>query len=249
MTFEEREAARANLTAGNVELESASKSWIRLAGESGHQYMFDWLGLPIIQIPQDMVAVQEVIWNVRPDLIIETGIARGGSLALSASLLCLLDIVDGIDPRISPRRVLGVDIDIRAGTREALDKHPLRFKMELIEGSSVDSTVVQRVSDFSQGFERVLVALDSDHTHSHVLAELEAYSGMVSVGSYCIVFDTVIENLPLGYFSSRHWDVGNNPMTAVRRWIVSHPEFVVDGSIDDKLLVSVAPGGYLKRIA
>jgi cephalosporin hydroxylase len=212
-----------------------------------YSYNFSWLTRPIIQYPQDIVAFQEIVSAVNPDLIIETGIAHGGSLVLSASLLCLLDVMDGIDPRQSHRKVVGVDIDIRPHNRKALDEHPLRFKMELIEGSSIDPVIVEQVRTHASGAQRVLVSLDSNHTHDHVLAELNAYADLVSVDSYCIVFDTVVEDLPEGSFPDRPWDVGNNPKTAVHQWLKSHPEFEIDKDIDNKILISVAPDGYLRR--
>ena len=214
-----------------------------------YSYNFSWLNRPIIQYPQDIVAFQEIVSAVKPDLIIETGIAHGGSLALSASLLCILDVMEGLDPRQSPRKVVGVDIDIRPHNRKALDEHPLRFKMELIEGSSIDPEIIQQVRSHADGVDRVLVSLDSNHTREHVLAELNAYADLVSVGSYCIVFDTVIEDLPAGSFPDRPWDVGNNPKTAVHEWLKTHPEFQADNEIDNKLLISVAPNGFLKKIA
>lgn len=212
-----------------------------------YSYNFSWLTRPIIQYPQDIVAFQEIVSAVNPDLIVETGIAHGGSLVLSASLLCLLDVMEGIDPRQSHRKVVGVDIDIRPHNRKALDEHPLRFKMELIEGSSIDPVIVKQVRTHASDAQRVLVSLDSNHTHDHVLAELNAYADLVSVDSYCIVFDTVVEDLPEGSFPDRPWDVGNNPKTAVHQWLKSHPEFEIDKDIDNKILISVAPDGYLRR--
>ena len=193
------------------------------------------------------MAFQEIVSRLSPDLIIETGIAHGGSLVLSASLLCLLDVMEGLDPRRSLRKVVGVDIDIRSHNRKALDEHPLRFKMELIEGSSIDPEIVKQVRANASSAERVLVCLDSNHTHQHVLSELNSYADLVSVDSYCIVFDTVIEDLPPGSFPDRPWDVGDNPKTAVYEWLKSHKNFQIDKNIDNKLLISVAPCGYLKR--
>ena len=213
-----------------------------------YSYNFTWLGRPIIQYPQDIAAFQEVVNLSKPDLIIETGIAHGGSLILSASLLCLLDVMEGVDPRKSHRKVVGVDIDIRSHNRKALDDHPLSFKLELIEGSSISPGVIKEVRNHADSADKVLVSLDSNHTHEHALAELNAYADLVSVGSYCVVFDTVIEDLPADSFPDRPWDVGNNPKTAVHHWLKDHPEFEIDKSIDDKLLISVAPDGYLKRI-
>ena len=156
--------------------------------------------------------------------------------------------MDGLDPRQSSRKVVGVDIDIRPYNRKALNEHPLRFKMELIEGSSIAPEIIQQVRRHADGAERVLVSLDSNHTHEPVLAELNAYADLVSIGSYCIVFDTAIEYLPAGCLPDRPWDKGNNPKTAVHEWLKIHPEFEIDKDIDNKLLISVAPDGYLKRV-
>jgi cephalosporin hydroxylase len=231
----------------NQPLGEVAGEFFKATVDAKYSYSFDWLQRPIIQYPQDIVAFQELVSSVKPNLIIETGIAHGGSLVLSASMLCLLDVMEGLDPRESSRKVVGVDIDIRPYNRQALDEHPLRFKMELIEGSSIDPAIINQVRSHADGVDRVLVSLDSNHTHEHVLAELNAYADLVSVGSYCIVFDTAIEDLPAGYFPDRPWDVGNNPKTAVHEWLKSHPEFEIDKDIDHKLLISVAPDGYLKR--
>lgn len=232
----------------NQAIREAARKFFKATVDAKYSYCFNWLERPIIQYPQDIVIFQELVSTVKPNLIIETGIAHGGSLVLSASMLCLLDVMEGLDPRQSSRKVVGVDIDIRPHNRIALDEHPLRFKIELIEGSSISPEIIQQVRSHADGVDRVLVALDSNHTHEHVLAELNAYAGLVSVGSYCVVFDTVIEDLPLGSFPDRPWDVGNNPKTAVHEWLKNHSEFSIDTDINDKLLVSVAPDGYLKRI-
>ncbi len=232
----------------NRGIQISAREFLNASSDAKYSYCFDWLGRPIIQYPQDIVAFQEIVSSVNPDLIIETGIAHGGSLVLSASLLCLLDVMDGLDPRESSRKVVGVDVDIRPHNRAALDQHPLRFKMNLIEGSSLDPNILEQVKDHTINAKKVLVSLDSNHTHEHVFGELNSYADLVSVGSYCIVFDTCIEDLPEGTFPDRPWDVGNNPKTAVHEWIKSHPEFVIDNEIDNKLLISVAPDGYLKRV-
>ena len=231
-----------------MKLTEICSEFMRMSAIERYSYNFQWMGRPIIQYPQDIIAFQEIVSSVNPHIILETGIAHGGSLVLSASMLCLLDVMEGLDPRQSSRKVVGVDIDIRPHNRKALDEHPLRFKMELIEGSSIDPEIIQQVRSHADGVDRVLVSLDSNHTHEHVLAELNAYADLVSVGSYCIVFDTVIEDLPAGSFHDRPWDVGNNPKTAVHEWLKTHPEFEIDKDIDSKLLISVAPDGYLKRI-
>ena len=239
---------RAQAQATDPSITTPAHAFFARSHQLQYSYNFSWLGRPIIKYPQDVVAFQELVAQVKPDLILETGIAHGGSLALSASLLCLLDVMEGLDPRQSPRKVVGVDIDIRPHNRQALDEHPLRFKMELIEGSSIDTEIIQQVRSHADGVDRVLVSLDSNHTHEHVLAELNAYADLVSVGSYCIVFDTVIEDLPAGSFPDRPWDVGNNPKTGVHEWLKSHPEFEIDKDVDNKLMISVAPDGYLRRI-
>ena len=219
---------RARAQALDATITQPAKEFFARSHQLQYSYNFSWLTRPIIQYPQDIVAFQQLVSQVKPDLILETGIAHGGSLVLSASMLCLLDVMEGLDPRQSPRKVVGVDIDIRPHNRKALDEHPLRFKMELIEGSSIDPDIIQQVRSHADGVERVLVSLDSNHTHEHVLAELNAYADLVSVGSYCIVFDTVIEDMPAGSFPDRPWDVGNNPKTAVYEWLRSHPEFEID---------------------
>ena len=249
MNIKDVRAALVKANANNWSIHESAENFFRATVEAKYSYCFDWLNRPIIQYPQDIVAFQELVSAVKPDTIIETGIAHGGSLVLSASLLCLLDVMEGLDPRQSSRKVVGVDIDIRPHNRQALDEHPLRFKMELIEGSSIDTQIIQQVHSHVGASDRVLVSLDSNHTHQHVLAELNAYADLVSVGSYCIVFDTVVENLPVGSFPDRPWGVGNNPKTAVHEWLKMHPEFEIDKNIDNKLLISVAPDGYLKRVS
>ncbi|MDQ0564163.1 cephalosporin hydroxylase [Rhizobium mesoamericanum] len=197
--------------------------------------------------------MQEIIWETRPDLIIETGIAHGGSLVLSASMLALLDLTDAmergvlLDPRQSKRKVLGIDIDIRAHNRTAIEAHPMASRIQMIQGSSIDPAVIEQVHQIAKPFQRTLVCLDSNHTHEHVLAELEAYAPLTSAGSYCVVFDTVIEDIPKDAYPDRPWGPGNNPKTAVWKYLESHPEFEIDRSIDQKLMITVAPDGFLKR--
>jgi cephalosporin hydroxylase len=217
-------------------------------------YNFDWLGRPIIQYPQDMVGMQELIWQVKPDLIIETGIAHGGSLIFSASMLAMLDMCDAIeaggklDPKISHRKVLGIDIDIRPHNRAAVEAHPMASRIQMIQGSSIAPEIRDRVRVVAANYSRVLVCLDSNHTHDHVQAELHAYASLTSIGSYCVVFDTFVEDMPKGFFPNRPWNPGNNPKTAVWEFLRTHPEFEIDKSIQHKLLITVAPDGYLKRV-
>jgi cephalosporin hydroxylase len=201
-----------------------------------------------------MIAMQELIWAVRPDLIVETGIAHGGSLIFNASILSLLDLADAIeggsaiDPTVSGRKALGIDIDIRAQNRAAIEAHPLASRIQMIQGSSTAPEVIAQVKSVARDYRRILICLDSNHTHKHVLGELEAYAPLTSVGSYCVVFDTIIEEFPESAFPDRPWGRGNNPKTAVREYLQAHPEFEIDRSIQDKLLITVAPDGYLRRI-
>ena len=198
--------------------------------------------------------MQELIWSIKPDLIIETGIAHGGSLIFSASMLAQLDICEAIEtglsfnPKESRRKVLGIDIDIRAHNLAAIEAHPMASRIQMIQGSSIAREIIEQVKQVASGYNRILVCLDSNHTHEHVLAELEAYAPLTSVDSYCVVFDTIIEDLPAELFPDRPWSHGNNPKTAVWEYLRTHPEFEIDKHIDYKLLISAAPDGYLKRV-
>jgi len=236
------------------DLKQKSIDWINASASYKYAYNFRWLGRPAIQFPNDVWAMQELIWLIKPDLIIETGIAHGGSLIFSSSMLSLLDYCDAIeqgviiDPNLPRRRVLGVDIDIRAHNRTAIEEHPMSNRIDMIQGSSIDPDIIEQVHDFARDYQRILVCLDSNHTHDHVLAELEAYASLTTLGSYCVVFDTIVEDMPADMFPDRPWGPGNNPKTAVWEYLKTHPEFKIDKQIDHKLLISVAPDGYLKRV-
>jgi cephalosporin hydroxylase len=227
----------------DIDAHALSRTWIQKTLKHKYAYHFSWMGRPIIQYPQDILAMQEIIWSVKPDLIIETGIAHGGSLIFSASMLELNAIAGG--PQDA--QVLGIDIDIRAHNRAAIEAHPMARRIRTIEGSSVAPEVVSQVKAGAADKRSVLVLLDSNHTHDHVLAELEAYASLVTIGSYCVVFDTVIEDMPDDAFDDRPWGKGNNAKTAVWDFLKRHPEFEIDKSIQHKLLITVAPDGYLKR--
>lgn len=228
-------------------------AWINAVADHRYAYNFNWLGRPIIQFPQDIVAMQELVWSVRPDVIVETGIAHGGSLILSASLLAMLDLADAeaagttYDPRQPRRKVVGVDIDIRAHNRAAIEAHPLRHAITMIQGSSIDEGIAEEVRAEVAGKRQVLVVLDSNHTHEHVLRELELYAPLVTPGSYCVVFDTLVEDMPDDSFPDRPWGPGDNPKTAVWAYLKDHPEFEIDRTIPDKLQITVAPDGFLRR--
>lgn len=214
--------------------------WIEHSVRHRYSYNFRWLGRPIIQYPQDIVAVQEIIWSVKPDLIIETGIAHGGSLILSASILELIG-GDGI--------VVGIDIDIRKYNREKIESHPLYRRIRLIEGSSADKKTMRQVKELISSENTVMVFLDSNHTHDHVLQELDLYSPLVTPGSYLVVFDTIVEDMPEEMWHGRPWSKGNNPKTAVREFLKSHPNFQIDDGLEAKLGITVAPSGYLVRVS
>jgi cephalosporin hydroxylase len=252
--FEKEVSKRIEEVPRNKALLVAANSFKAETILSKYSYNFSWLGRPVIQYPQDMVAMQELVWKIKPDLIIETGIAHGGSLIMSASMLALLDLCDGIkscstiDPNKSMRKVLGVDIDIRPHNRAAIEAHPMASRIQMIQGSSIDSGIIAEVHAIALNYSRVLVCLDSNHTHEHVLAELNAYAPLTGVGSYCVVFDTIIEDMPAEMFPDRPWAPGNNPKTAVWEYVKTHPEFEIDKFIQHKLLITVAPDGWLKRI-
>jgi len=220
-------------------LKERTKEWMNHALQYKYTYGFTWLGVPIIQQPQDIMAIQEIIWKVKPDLIIETGIAFGGSLLLSASMLELLG---------KHGCVIGIDIDIREQNRNAIEKHPLSKHILMIEGSSTDASVISELRLRSKEFKKAFVILDSNHTHEHVLHELLIYSEFVGKGSYVVVCDTRIEECPPEFFQDRPWGVGNNPKTAVREFLKTNDRFVVDEEIQHKLLITANPEGYLKCI-
>lgn len=243
-TFKEETLDRIDQNARNQELIASARAFTMASTSPKYSYNFSWLGRPIIQYPQDIVAVQELIWTLQPDMIIETGIAHGGSLIFSASMLELNAACGGQQDAA----VVGVDIEIRAHNRAAIEAHPMFKRISMIEGSSTSPEVIEQVRALAKTRRRVLVFLDSNHTHDHVLKELKAYAPLTSVGSYCVVFDTIIEDLPAGMYPDRPWGPGNNPKSAVREYLKDHPEFQIDQSIDDKLLISVAPHGYLKRV-
>jgi len=254
--FEREVQDRIASNAEDEMLKDSAQAFVRPSITSKYSYNFFWLGRPVIQYPQDIVAMQEIIWSVKPDLIIETGIAHGGSLIFSASMLELNAACGG--PQDA--EVLGVDIDIRAHNREAIEEHPMFKRISMIEGSSIAPEIIEQVTSRATCKQRILVCLDSNHTRDHVLAELEAYAPLTSVGSYCVVFDTIIEDLSAEMFPDRSWGPGNNPKTAVWEYLRRLKEegrkatdgtplfYEIDKAIENKLLITAAPDGYLKRI-
>ena len=220
------------------DLHALSRVWVREVSPHKYAYNFTWMGRPIIQFPQDMMAMQEILWSVKPDLVIEAGVAHGGSILYYASLLEL----------IGHGEVLGIDIDIRPHNREAIEAHPMSRRVRLLEGSSTGRETIHEVHALAQG-KRAVVVLDSNHTHDHVLAELHAYTPLVCPGGYCVVMDTLIEDMPQGLVGDRPWGPGNNPKTAVQQFLNDSQDFEIDVELESKLLITVAPGGYLKRVA
>jgi cephalosporin hydroxylase len=236
--FREEVIARVRRNGRDESLRRASSAWLAAADAAKYEYNFSWLGRPIIQYPQDIVALQEIIWRTRPEVIVETGVAHGGSTVLYASMLALLG---------GDRRVVAVDVEIRPHNGEALDAHPLRDRMILLQGSSTDEAIARRVRELAAG-KAAMVCLDADHRHRHVLAELELYSPLVRPGGYLIVFDTSIEALAPGGCEGRPWGRGDNPRTAVDEFLGRCDRFEIDRAIDDQLMITSAPGGFLRCI-
>ena len=238
----------------NDGLKRKSIEWLNEANNHKYSYHFKWMNRPIIQYPQDIHMMQELIMKVKPDLIIETGIAHGGSILFSASMLALLDLSESIENNKdynflnSKRKVLALDIDIREHNRQAIEAHAMSSRIWMVQGSAIDSEVVSKVAAVASSYERVMVILDSNHTHDHVLGELEAYAQLVTPGCYCVVFDTLVEDMPASIFTDRPWGPGNSPKSAVWEYLKEHPEFEIDKKMDAKLLISVAPDGYLRRL-
>ena len=235
----EREEAMKAM-ANDTELKKKSVDWMLHADQYKYTYNFTWMGRPIIKYPQDMAIMQELIWDIKPDLIIETGIAHGGSIIFSSSMMELLG---------NGGKVIAVDIDIRKHNRDEIEKHPMMKNITMLEGSSVDEEIVKQIAEYAKGFKKVMVVLDSNHTHEHVYRELELYTPLVSMGSYILLPDTFVEFFPKGYVTNRPWDVGNNPYTAMEAFLKTTKQFVKDEEITNKLLITEAlGGGYLKRI-
>jgi cephalosporin hydroxylase len=238
--FEQEKKDRIAGYATEKGLLNSAKDFMNETIRHRYSYNFSWMGRPIIAYPQDMIAMQEIIWEVKPDLIIETGVAHGGSIVYYASLLELIG-GDGF--------VVGIDIDIRKHNRELIEAHPVFKRIRLIEGSSVSAETINQVATHARGKTKIMVCLDSNHTHDHVLGELKLYTPFVTKNSYCVVFDTVVENIPSDFeWADRPWGIGNNPKTAVNEFLQGNPHFEIDKSVNYKLLISVAPDGYLKRV-
>ena len=237
-SFNKEKEERIKSFSKNTDLKEAAKNFNLQSNKSQYSYNFTWMGRPIIQYPQDMIAMQEIIWDIQPDLIIETGIAHGGSLVFYASILEL----------IGNGQVIGIDIDIRQHNKKMILEHPMIKRIKMVEGSSVSQDIFKQVEEEAKRHKTIMVCLDSNHTHDHVLQELKLYGNLVSKGSYMVVFDTIVEYLPDDYLPNRPWKKSDNPKSAVDEYLISNSDFSIQEEIDNKLLISVAPGGYLKKI-
>lgn len=233
---EERRTAIAEMSK-DEDLKAKSLDWMVQADKYKYCYNFTWLGRPIIKYPTDIVAQQEILWRIKPDLVIETGIAHGGSIIFTASMLEL----------IGNGKVIGIDIDIRQHNRQEIEAHPMKKRIEMIEGSSTDLAIFEKVRTAAEGKKTVVVILDSNHTHDHVYQELCLYADLVTPGSYLILPDTFIEFFPSGHYVDRPWDKGNNPYTAMKQFLAERDDFEVDPVPSDKSLITETLGGYLVR--
>ena len=237
--FDERNKKFEKTMSIDEEFKKLSQRWFDISLiKYEYPYHFTWLGRPIIQYPQDILIIQELIWKIKPDLVIETGIARGGSLIFTASILEL----------IGKGNVIGIDVDIRKHNREEIEKHPMFKRIKMIEGSSIDKKIVKKIFKLAERKKKILVLLDSSHTHSHVLEELKSYSPLVNKGSYVVVFDTVLEDMPKNSFPNRPWDKGDNPKTAVKEFVKKSNRFKIDVDIERKLMITSNPSGFLKCV-
>ena len=231
-----RNKEKIKLMSKDIVLKKLTRQWFDTAFKHEYSYHFTWLGRPVIQFPQDLIGLQEIIWNIKPDLIIEMGIAHSGPIIFSASILELIGKGD----------VLAVDVDIRKHNKTEIEKHPLFKRITMIEGSSIEKNTTKKVFEFAKDKKKIMLLLDSNHTHKHVSKELELYSPLVTKGSYVIVYDTMVEDMPKGFFKNRPWDKGNNPKTAVLEFLKKNNRFKIDKTFENKLLITSSPDGYLK---
>lgn len=239
--FQQEREADIEKMGNDAVLRQKSLDWMLHADKYKYTYNYAWMGRPIIKFPNDILIQQEIMWELKPDLVIETGIAHGGSIIFTASMMEMMGI---------PGEVVGVDIDIRPHNKHAIDNHPMKKRITMYEGSSVEPNIIDKVKNHTIGKRCVMVILDSLHSHNHVYQELCAYAPMTTIGSYCILPDTFIEFFPKGYYSeSRPWDVGDNPYTAMRSFMDQNNSFEIDKSRTNKAMITETIDGYLKRIS
>lgn len=237
--FAESQYVNAEALANDQEVQKQNIALYNMVDKHDYSYLWNWMGVPIIQNPADILVMQELIWKSKPDVIIETGVARGGSVIMYASILELLG--KGI--------VIGVDVDIREHNRDTIESHSMSKRIRLIEGSSTDKVTVARVLSFIEEGQKVMVVLDSNHTHDHVLDELTIYAPLVKNGQYLVVADTSVEYIaPSIHRGERPWGKGNNPKSAMDVYLKTCDRFEVDAFINNKLLLSSSPSGYLRCI-
>lgn len=222
----------------DIQFKDSSSNWMQLAVDNKYSYQFDWLGVPIIQMPEDLILFQDIVYKTQPDLIIETGVARGGSVVFWASIQKLCGITG---------KVLGVDIEIRQHAKNAIFDSNFKDEIHLIEGSSVEDQVVNQVKNYVSQHKKIMVVLDSNHTHEHVLSELEIYSKFVTKDCFMLVLDTVIDDLNID--PDRSWGPGSSPKSAVKEFMSKNSEeFIHEQSYENRALLSVAPYGYWRKI-
>ena len=242
VTVEDQSATRTYAMGTPEAFTVISKAWLRCGWDNKHVYTFTWMGRPIIQLPEDMVRLQEVIYQVKPDVIVETGVAHGGSLVFYASLF----------KSLNRGRAIGVDIEIRAQNRKAIEDHPLSEYISLIEGSSIDSRVVDQVKALIKPKEKVMVILDSNHSKDHVLNELKLYGSMVSPGSYMVACDGIMKELVGAPRTDKDWG-WNNPFSATQEFLKSNTNFSLgepkwlfnEGTLKEN--ITYWPGAWLRK--
>lgn len=237
--FKKKVDKNIKLMSQDKNLKKKSIDWMLHADKYKYTYNFRWMGIPIIKFPNDILALQEIIWKVKPDVIIETGIAHGGSIIFSATMLELIG-KDGL--------VIGVDIDIRKHNRVEIEKSKFYKRIKMFEGSSVSKKIIKKIKSLIKPKSKVMVFLDSNHTYPHVMKEIEIYSKLVTKNSYLVVEDTFTEFFPKNYFSNRPWDVGNNPLIAINEFLKKNKNFKIDKNLNEKLSITETFDGYLKKI-
>ena len=238
LEFNKEKATYASQLSHDDNLAGLAREFVVESDKCGYAYQWSWCDLPILQLPQDVIATQEIIFKCKPSVIIETGIAWGGGVALYATLM---DLYGG-------RKIFGIDLNLADSVMDSVKSVGFKTEIELIRGSSVDPSIVSHILECLLPEDRVMVLLDSNHTHEHVLAELRHYGPIVTKGQYAIVSDTIVELIPEQSHRPRSWGHGNNPMTAMRQYLRETSDYEIDAAIDDRLVISYSPSGYLRKL-